>query len=616
MLPKFNVPRTTERVAQTFAALAIAFYSVSGLVYLYFGSLAVTHSDFWQLYKRALTHSWLQTALVKYGPHSIFFPTFFWLTTLRFFHGEQEPLIISGILLLFITVSLLLIPIWRDKSVSLTAKLLSTLVLVVSNFWMGRSVITGSGGFNCICSLVMAGAAVAFLLLPVLCGESNHRVLAIAIVVGAAFIACFSFGSGFALWPTILLLGWCLRLRRSSLVVLTLAGLVAAAIYVMLPGDKAPIEALASLPAMAGNGFAWLCQIIAAPVAYATAAWRPPLLLNETVESRIWIGLGAAGLILALFTIARAVIRRDIGQSSVSFTGLALTTFILFVGICIVGPLALTRGKPPEVDAPRYLFWTTFFWAGLVLLLIARAEKARRLRWIGLCTPLVMSVFAFPSHQQWAVHSKYAQILSIDAATSLINRVRDIETLKIIAPVYTEFPYMVAPQLQAHRLDMFAGGLQDWIGLNEAGLFAGRQKPEGLTGTCRVSKLVQGDNGAPAARIVGHVATRRHIPRIVRSTISPVAWLVDKPTKQGYMTPNTLVVIDSNGIVRGVARSCGMSSFANHVLFQGKFCTTCILGYISDYDPQLHYIIRSANDNVLSEESLPVQDDVSNNPNS
>src|SRR5205823_10545059 len=70
--------------------LAIAFYSVSGLAYLYFGSWPVTHQDFWQLYQRALTHSWLQSALLKYGPHSIFFPSFFWLTDLRFFRSEER----------------------------------------------------------------------------------------------------------------------------------------------------------------------------------------------------------------------------------------------------------------------------------------------------------------------------------------------------------------------------------------------------------------------------------------------------------------------------------------------------------------------------------------------
>ena len=603
-----------ERTAQAFAALAIAFYSVSGLAYLYFGSWPVTHQDFWQLYQRALTHSWLQSALLKYGPHSVFFPSFFWLTSLRFFNGKQQPLVIAGILLLSITVLLLLIPIWRDKNVSLTGKVLSALVLVTTNFWMGRSIITSSGGFNCICSSVMVGAAIAFLVLPRM-NDQSRQWLAALIVVCAGFLASFSFGSGLAIWPTLVLLGWCLRLRTYSISLLAVASVVAAVILFMLPGESQRLQ-MQLLPSIAASGGIWLCQIIGTPVAYAIAGWRPQQLLSQTLESSMSVWFGAAGLTIAIVMIGRAIYRRDIGQSRLKLTGLALVTFSIFVATTIVVPLPLTRGTSSNVDAPRYLFWSTLFWGGLLLLLIARGDNVPYLRWLAFCIPLATPVFAFPSHQRWALHAKYAQILATDAATSLINRVRDIETLKIIAPVYLELPYMVAPQLRAHRLGMFADGLQDWIGLNEASLFAGRHKPESLMGTCRVSKLVQSDNGTPAARIVGHVTTRRHIPRVVRSAIMPVAWLVDRETKQGYMTPNTLVVLDSNGIVRGVARSCGMSSFANRVLFQGNFCTTCILGYISDYNPQLHYIVRSADDNVLSEESLPVQDDVSNNPNS
>ena len=113
---------------------------------------------------------------------------------------------------------------------------------------------------------------------------------------------------------------------------------------------------------------------------------------------------------------------------------------------------------------------------------------------------------------------------------------------------------------------MFADGLQDWLGRHQMSLFGDRAKRERLQGTCSVTKMVQSNEGAPAARIACRATTRRHIPRIVRWAITPVAWLVDEETEQGYMTPNTLVVIDSNGIVRGVARSCGMSSFANRVV--------------------------------------------------
>jgi hypothetical protein len=70
----------------------------------------------------------------------------------------------AGVALLFTTVSLLLIAVWRDKGVSLTAKSLGTLVILLGNFWMGRANITANGEFNCENSLAMSGAALAFLL--------------------------------------------------------------------------------------------------------------------------------------------------------------------------------------------------------------------------------------------------------------------------------------------------------------------------------------------------------------------------------------------------------------------------------------------------------------------
>jgi len=50
-------------------------------------------------------------------------------------------------------------------------------------------------------------------------------------------------------------------------------------------------------------------------------------------------------------------------------------------------------------------------------------------------------------------------------ATSLINGVRDVNAIAV-GP-NPEQVYRVAAQLRAQRLDMFADGLQDWIGLPE-----------------------------------------------------------------------------------------------------------------------------------------------------
>jgi len=168
-------------------------------------------------------------------------------------------------------------------------------------------------------------------------------------------------------------------------------------------------------------------------------------------------------------------------------------------------------------------------------------------------------------------------------ATCLVNGVRDDHQINVLFPDAPKQVYRVAEQLRVRRLDMFADGLQDWIGRDEANLFAGRHKPEGLNGQCRVRALLQCDNGAPAARVVGEAS------------------------QYGHSIPKTLVVVDPNGIIRGVARSLPLSPFLNRLFYLGKFPADRFLGYIRDYNPQLHYAIRSVDEGVLSEEQIPVQ---------
>jgi len=131
---------------------------------------------------------------------------------------------------------------------------------------------------------------------------------------------------------------------------------------------------------------------------------------------------------------------------------------------------------------------------------------------------------------------------------------------------------------------MFADGLQDWIGISEADLFRGRLKPEALQGRCTVDALLECDNGAPAARVRGQAL------------------------KHGQLVPRTLVIIDPTGVICGVARSAPMSPSINRTFYLSKLGPIIgFLGYIRDYNPQLKYAVRSADDRTLSEEKIPVQ---------
>src|SRR5437667_3266597 len=587
-----------ERAVQICATLAAFAFLVSGVVYLYLGRWTVTHQDDWWIYDFYLNHSVTESALLTYVHHSLFFPSFLSQADLRFFHGDQLPLFLAGLALLLITVGLLLVPVWRDTTVGLTAKILSTLVVIVGNFWMARAFITASGGYNCENSLVMAGAALGFLLLPII-GRRLAPVLPVtAIVVLAGFIASFSQSTGLAIWPTLLLLAWAIRLPKYSIGLLAAAGLTAAIVFVLLPGHDwlSPPDPLKGLPSANYETVIWLARLLGTPFFVTMVSWWPDKFYRPLVESSelaLCGTAGAAGLVLAMLAVLRQIIRRNVNKSSLEWTGLALIVFNLFVtSLIVTGRAGVFHARPFEVVASRFLFWSTLFWTGLLLVAIQRAQSKQWLRWPVYLVALAVPVLVFPAHYKNGVWWRNIRWNAESAATSLANGGRDEQLIPyngfLAAGSGCEQLYRTAQQFRARRLDMFADGLQDWIGLSEANLFGGQHKPEGLKGHCGVAALVQCDNGAPAARVFGQAS------------------------KHGQSLPKTLVIVDPTGVVRGVARSSApVSPLINRTFYLGKLpakvTANWFVVYIRDYDPQLKYVVRSADNGALSEEEIPVK---------
>ena len=572
-----------ERAAQICAVLAALIFFVSGIVYLCLGHWTVTHLDYWRIYNFCLNHTWLESALLKHNGHSLFFPSFFWLTDLRFFHGSQEPLFFAGLVLLLVTVALLLILVWRDETVGLTAKAMATLVVIVGNFWMARAPITASGGFNSICSLAMASATLAVLLLPKMCIRSAWSSLATLIVVCAGFVASFSFGTGLAIWPTLLLLAWCLRLPWRSFVPLGIAAVAAMVIYQLLPPHSKGHGVIQTAGSAGLALVTQLCRLAGSPFFYAASGWHENPLSAEAAQSSILsLWCGAAGLAIAVVAMVLTLIRRDLTKSSLKLIGMALVTFnFVAMGLVIGGRANHFRALPFEVAAARYLFWSTLFWTGLLLMAVQCAESKLWLRWPVYLVALALPVLAFPEHYRDGLNARWGREAAEWSAVSLVNGVRDEQLARPVLG-HLELGYRVAGQLRVRRLDMFADGLQDWIGLEEANLFGGRHKPEKLKGQCAVTALVHCDNGAPAARVVGQASS------------------------QGGRVPETLVIVDPTGVIRGVARSSTTSRFISRVFYLGKVQNN-FLGYIRDYNPRLRYTVCSADDRTLSEEKIPVQ---------
>ena len=60
-------------------------------------------------------------------------------------------------------------------------------------------------------------------------------------------------------------------------------------------------------------------------------------------------------------------------------------------------------------------------------------------------------------------------------------------------------------------------------------------------------------------------------------------------------------------MICGVARSARISPLVNRTFYQGKFTAKIgFVGYIRDYNPELEYVVRSADNLTLSDEEIPV----------
>jgi hypothetical protein len=573
-----------NRAVQVGAIFLAVLYFTSGILYLCLSYWTVTEQDFWQIYQVCFYYPGIQSALFKIHNHSLFFPSFFWLADLRFFHGSQNMQFIASLFLMAVSTCLFLVPVWRDPTVDFTFKCLGTLTIICSTFWMGRATITTSGGFNCMTSLVTLGAGAAFLFLPKMRTGSPHFLRTTILLVCAGILATFSFGSGAAVWPTLLFLGWSLRLPWRSLAILIAATIFSVLVYRVLPPpeDSADLwKSLNSTPLIAVATLKHLCEFLGAPVFYSVTAWegvRPSSTLIESSGLLLWAG--ATGLVLAFIALAWRAIRRHLEGNNLEFLGLALISFNFCVSIIAVASrVERFRDIPVEAAAPRYLFWTSLFWAGLLLVALHHASGRNWLRW-----PCVFLVFAFSiagwqEHRDEGLHWRYARYLSDEGATSLINGVAD--PARLLAPNQEQVD-LLAPQLRARRLDMFAEGLQDWIGQPVTQLFRGRRDSRHFRGQAAIQRLVGGRDQSHAVKVSGRLFANEAHPQQI------------------------MVIVDPNGTVVGIARSFESNKLLNRLLYGGRMPSGQLAGYIRDYNPAFHYVLRAAGKNGLSQEQIAI----------
>jgi hypothetical protein len=136
------------------------------------------------------------------------------------------------------------------------------------------------------------------------------------------------------------------------------------------------------------------CRLIGSPLAHTAGPW----LKDKNAFSHFSFFCGLAGLTLAAVIIFSCLNLRNLRScNKLDFIGSGLVAFNLIALLLIVIARACYLHLfPTQVVAPRYLFWSTLFWTGLLLVIIRRAESNRQLRWFAYPVVLLVLIVLLP----------------------------------------------------------------------------------------------------------------------------------------------------------------------------------------------------------------------------
>ncbi len=399
----------------------------------------VLYADTWRFTGHFLSTAWPGKVLDADNGHREILPNLLRVVELHWLDGNQWLQIAVGATLACATIAVLANAIWRETAPAL-AKSAALLLAVIGIFWLGNMRSLAHGNESVHAYLVMLCLVSGSWILSAAASDRSLRSLATVVVLG--LMATFSFGSGIACFVAFLAV---LLLRRApwKSVALIFASALAAALLHLALGNSGVGASLHFAPAeQVVSGLRWL----AAPFIYA--GWplldpkvaaaipvefvRTPFqLIARVYESAFgsvmlarWphILLGIAGC-LWLLVASHACYRRP-QRLRVEQVGLAMAWFAVTVGALVAASRAgYFIQHPSQVVAPRYLPWSSLFWAGLALATVIRSEARQVHR--GAVASLLIAALLVPS-QLWMARLAYhtqttAELTALGVAVGVID---------------------------------------------------------------------------------------------------------------------------------------------------------------------------------------------------
>ncbi len=385
--------------------LAVA---ATGLALMIVVSPRVPYADQWGFYRLLIEEPFGRYLFMAENGHREVLPKLARMAELRWLDADQSLQIGFAVVFALATLGVLVHATARAR-LAPAARLAVLAIGVLGVFWTGNQRALAHPNDAIHAYLVTFFAFAGFVLVLRASGRDETRRAILAASCGLA--ATFSFGSGIAALPAMLFV---LALRRAPWAAWwpLLAGLAIAFALYLTGAAEATTTTLRFDPlAQLAIGLHWL----AAPLVYvfwplldpAIAAQLPagPTRAVATAVAEAWAGMfgpidasrspqivvGATGLAWFLAACLRAWRERE-GDAPIARLALGITGFAACVGAIV----ALSRATyfvllPDQIQAPRYLVWSSLFWAGLLMASLARSRVPARAIGVALAVLLVVA---------------------------------------------------------------------------------------------------------------------------------------------------------------------------------------------------------------------------------
>lgn len=457
------------------ALLATAMVTLAGVALMWIVSPRVPYADQWLFYRHLIERPFAEVVLAADNGHREILPKLVRMAELKAFAADQSLQITLGMLLALATFMLLGLMHWRAP-LPFAQRCAGMLIAALGIFWLGNERALAHSNDAIHAYLVTFFMATALTLVARVSPASESlRSLAASL---CALAATFSFGSGIAVWPALLLV---LALRRAPLRAwLPFAGGLLLALVLYLGGaSEATTTTLSFDPSAQGL---LLLRWLAAPFLYVfwplldsgIAAQLPAGIARDISSSiaQAWTSafgaaaqstwplaaFGLAGVAMFFLMCWRVWRAHDAGAVAVRIA-LGVAGFALSVGAVV----ALSRANyfavhHDQVQATRYLVWSSLFWCGLGMAFVLRMAAPQAAAGFALVLAIIIAPSEIWMGRLAANMRTVADRAALGGAVRVLDRAEPLGETR-----FEELAYLL-PLFEQRRLAMHAWPETAWLG--------------------------------------------------------------------------------------------------------------------------------------------------------